>query len=348
MRRSFEAGAPVTLPAVNTIADSLAAPPMALPYGFAACRRYVGEIVTVSDAEIRGGMRALFEDLKLALEPAGAAATAALLGPLRDRPGRLQGRRRLVRIHHRHQNPSRGTSEPPALSACKAVEAEQGRAIHADTSRPSAADPAACLPRARQRQAPLVNARRLGAGPWRLGLGQQQKSASPSRRRASSASVPSLSSLPVGFCWTPSPTPRCSMTMCASVSPRLPKVPASAGALQLCHNQSGLRDYFALAMLHGASPGAGVQRTGGSGRDRRGPIATIRAGRTLLLRQPELPHPDGHPRAPGRPDLSGVAAQSDLRPRRDGVPRSLQPIPALCQARPRVTKAAGRLASGRQ
>ncbi len=84
MRRSFEAGAPVTLPSVNTIADSLA-PPMALPYSFAACRRYVDEIVTVSDAEIRGGMRALFEDLKLALEPAGAAATAALLGPLRQR-----------------------------------------------------------------------------------------------------------------------------------------------------------------------------------------------------------------------------------------------------------------------
>jgi threonine dehydratase len=84
MRRSFEAGAPVTLPSVNTIADSLA-PPMALPYSFAACRRYVDEIVTVSDAQIRGGMRALFEDLKLALEPAGAAATAALFGPLSNR-----------------------------------------------------------------------------------------------------------------------------------------------------------------------------------------------------------------------------------------------------------------------
>ncbi|HEY1880655.1 MAG TPA: pyridoxal-phosphate dependent enzyme [Caulobacteraceae bacterium] len=84
MRRSFEAGAPVTLPSVNTIADSLA-PPMALPYGFAACRRYVDEIVTVSDDQIRGAMRALFEDLKLALEPAGAAATAALLGPLGNR-----------------------------------------------------------------------------------------------------------------------------------------------------------------------------------------------------------------------------------------------------------------------
>jgi threonine dehydratase len=89
MRRSFEAGAPVTLPSINTIADSLA-PPMALPYSFAACRQYVDEIVTVSDDQIRGSMRALFEDLKLALEPAGAAATAALFGPLRQR---LAGRK---------------------------------------------------------------------------------------------------------------------------------------------------------------------------------------------------------------------------------------------------------------
>jgi threonine dehydratase len=74
----------VTLPSTNTIADSLA-PPMALPYGFAACRRYVDDIVLVSDAQIRGGMLALFQDLKLAVEPAGAAATAALLGPLRQR-----------------------------------------------------------------------------------------------------------------------------------------------------------------------------------------------------------------------------------------------------------------------
>jgi threonine dehydratase len=84
MQQSFAAGAPVTLPAISTIADSLA-PPMALPYGYAACRQYVDEIVTVSDAAIRGAMRAIFEDLKLAVEPAGGAATAALLGPLKAR-----------------------------------------------------------------------------------------------------------------------------------------------------------------------------------------------------------------------------------------------------------------------
>jgi threonine dehydratase len=84
MRRSFESGTPVTMTSVKTIADSLA-PPMSLPYSFGACRRWVDEIVTVSDDQMRAAMRTLFDDLKLAVEPAGTASTAALLGPLRER-----------------------------------------------------------------------------------------------------------------------------------------------------------------------------------------------------------------------------------------------------------------------
>ena len=42
------------------------------------------------DSELRNGMRQLFSELKLAVEPACAAATAALLGPLRET---LQGKR---------------------------------------------------------------------------------------------------------------------------------------------------------------------------------------------------------------------------------------------------------------
>lgn len=39
----------------------------------------------------------------------------------------------------------------------------------------------------------------------------------------------------------------------ADVSARLPRLKGAApGALHLCHNQSGLRDYWALAMLHGS------------------------------------------------------------------------------------------------
>jgi threonine dehydratase len=89
MRQSFERGAPVTLSSVKTIADSLA-PPMSLPYSFGACRLFVDEIVTVSDDAICGAMNILFEDTGLAVEPAGATATAGLLGPLR---GRLAGKK---------------------------------------------------------------------------------------------------------------------------------------------------------------------------------------------------------------------------------------------------------------
>jgi threonine dehydratase len=89
MRRSFAAGKPQAIEAVRTIADSLGAP-HAAPYSFALCRRYVDDLVLVSDDALRRAMRLLFSSAKLAVEPAGAAATAALCGPLRER---LAGRR---------------------------------------------------------------------------------------------------------------------------------------------------------------------------------------------------------------------------------------------------------------
>ena len=88
MHRSFAAGEPRSIDAVRTIADSLGAP-FALPHTYAICRDTVDELVRVSDDELRSAMRVLFEDAKIAVEPAGAATTAALLGPLR---GRLDGR----------------------------------------------------------------------------------------------------------------------------------------------------------------------------------------------------------------------------------------------------------------
>jgi threonine dehydratase len=45
----------------------------------------VDEIVLVSDQQLQAAMRTIFHDLKLAVEPAGAATTAALCGPLRER-----------------------------------------------------------------------------------------------------------------------------------------------------------------------------------------------------------------------------------------------------------------------
>jgi threonine dehydratase len=89
MRRSFAAGSPQAIDQVRTIADSLGAP-YAAPYSFGLCRRYVDDLVLVDDDALRRAMRLLFASAKLAVEPAGAAATAALCGPLRDR---LRGKR---------------------------------------------------------------------------------------------------------------------------------------------------------------------------------------------------------------------------------------------------------------
>ncbi len=87
--RSFQSGAPETLERVDTVADSLGAP-YAMAYSFGVCRRFVDDVVRVTDDEICRAMLSLFRDAKLVAEPAAAVATAALFGPLRDR---LAGKR---------------------------------------------------------------------------------------------------------------------------------------------------------------------------------------------------------------------------------------------------------------
>ncbi len=89
MHRSFESGKPESIDKVRTIADSLGAP-HASPYSFELCRNYVDELVRISDDDMRRAMGLIFRGVKLATEPAGAAATAALCGPLLER---LRGRR---------------------------------------------------------------------------------------------------------------------------------------------------------------------------------------------------------------------------------------------------------------
>ena len=84
LSRSFKAGSPQSIEAVRTIADSLGAP-RCEPYSYALNRQYVDEVVLVDDDQIRDAMRLLFRAAKLAVEPAGAAALAALMYPLRDR-----------------------------------------------------------------------------------------------------------------------------------------------------------------------------------------------------------------------------------------------------------------------
>jgi threonine dehydratase len=89
MSKSFAANHTVKMGQMHSIADSLMAPHTE-QYSYELCRRHVDQIVTVSDNQLRAAMLTLFTQLKLAVEPACAAATAALLGPLRET---LQGKR---------------------------------------------------------------------------------------------------------------------------------------------------------------------------------------------------------------------------------------------------------------
>ena len=84
MHRSFASGKPESIEKVLTIADSLGAP-FAMPYSFEVCRQNVDELVMIDDEQIRDAMNLLFTDMKMAVEPACAATTAALAGPLRNR-----------------------------------------------------------------------------------------------------------------------------------------------------------------------------------------------------------------------------------------------------------------------
>ncbi len=84
MQLSFQSGKPEHLDGVDTIADSLGAP-FALPYSFELCRQNVDDVVLVSDDDMRKAMGILFREMKFAVEPACAASTAAIAGPLRDK-----------------------------------------------------------------------------------------------------------------------------------------------------------------------------------------------------------------------------------------------------------------------
>jgi threonine dehydratase len=87
MRRALDAGEPVRLEHINTIADGLAAP-VAGVNTLEIVRRLVADVVVIDDDLIAEGMRFLAQRAKLVAEPAGAAATGALLaGKIPVRPG---------------------------------------------------------------------------------------------------------------------------------------------------------------------------------------------------------------------------------------------------------------------
>ena len=78
MKASFDAGRPVTLERVETIADGLAASRPG-DICFEIARQCVDELVLVEEAEMLRAIRLYFEWEHLLAEPAGSAALAALL-----------------------------------------------------------------------------------------------------------------------------------------------------------------------------------------------------------------------------------------------------------------------------
>lgn len=87
MRRALAAGKPVRLERIDTIADGCSAP-FAGERTLAIVQRLVEDVVLVTDDEIREALRFIAGRARLLVEPAGAAAVAALLaGRVRVRSG---------------------------------------------------------------------------------------------------------------------------------------------------------------------------------------------------------------------------------------------------------------------
>jgi len=87
MRAALDAGTPVRLERIDTIADGLTAPIAGAP-AFEIVRRHVEDVVVLDDEAVREAMRFLATRAKQIVEPAGAVAVAALLtGAVRPRAG---------------------------------------------------------------------------------------------------------------------------------------------------------------------------------------------------------------------------------------------------------------------
>lgn len=78
LQRALEAGRPVDAPAGGIAADSLA-PRQVGQLMFPIAQKYVGDAVLVTDDQIVESQKKLWETVRIAAEPGGAAAFAALL-----------------------------------------------------------------------------------------------------------------------------------------------------------------------------------------------------------------------------------------------------------------------------
>ena len=91
LARAMEAGRPVDAPAGGIAADSLA-PRQVGQLMFPLAQKYVERVALVTDDAIRDAQRVLWSTLRIAAEPGGAAAMAALLSQrYQPRPGERVG-----------------------------------------------------------------------------------------------------------------------------------------------------------------------------------------------------------------------------------------------------------------
>ncbi len=77
LHAAMEEGAPVDVPVQSIAADSLGAKRVG-GVNFAICRRFVSEVVLITDPAIEEAQRRLWTEASIIAEPGGAAAFAAL------------------------------------------------------------------------------------------------------------------------------------------------------------------------------------------------------------------------------------------------------------------------------
>jgi threonine dehydratase len=76
--QSFRAGKIIRLENVETIADGMRTPEVG-GINFEIIRKYVDDVITISDADIFPAMKFFYERMKIVVEPTGAVASAAAM-----------------------------------------------------------------------------------------------------------------------------------------------------------------------------------------------------------------------------------------------------------------------------
>ncbi len=77
LKAALEKGAPVTLPSVGIFADGVAVKTIGTET-FRLCQAYLDDVITVSNDEICGAIKDIFDDTRVIAEPAGALSVAAI------------------------------------------------------------------------------------------------------------------------------------------------------------------------------------------------------------------------------------------------------------------------------